>query len=330
MPAIGRKALTDAVLRSLEDSGITVHLLSSETSNPLHLMVSPVSDPARIRLFIWTLTFGGRRSLPDEYRIQMTGVSSPLPLGSGETALLMGYEPSLQAFAGFDVEKHAQFTPGSPSVQIDINVVRRAVTEGLTVERKGNREVVCGIRGDHLLPYLLCSRQIHRYGKLPSVLPLLQRAAHNDSIPQEDIDPLSPNRQRTVCQVSRLSRDAAFRRIVLQAYEHRCAVSGIQMRLVEAAHILPVGAPGSADTVVNGIALSPTYHRAFDRGIIFVDEQYRIHLNRNRVEELRTLHLDGGLPTFCAPIGKTLLLPTVPSLRPGRKYIREANRFRRV
>jgi putative restriction endonuclease len=55
------------------------------------------------------------------------------------------------------------------------------------------------------------------------------------------------------------------------AYGNRCAVTRVQLRLVDAAHILPVGTTGSADHVRNGIALSPTYHRAFDAGLIYLD-----------------------------------------------------------
>ena len=44
--------------------------------------------------------------------------------------------------------------------------------------------------------------------------------------------------------------------------------------LVDAAHILPVGAPESIDDIRNGIAIAPTYHRAYDNGLIYLDEDY--------------------------------------------------------
>ena len=41
------------------------------------------------------------------------------------------------------------------------------------------------------------------------------------------------------------------------------SASRIQLGLLDAAHILPVGADGSHDGVTNGLALAPTYHRAY-------------------------------------------------------------------
>ena len=59
---------------------------------------------------------------------------------------------------------------------------------------------------------------------------------------------------------SRIVRDRVFRRIVLRAYDERCAVSGLKLingggrAEVAAAHIRPVEADGP-DIVSNGIAL---------------------------------------------------------------------------
>jgi putative restriction endonuclease len=74
--------------------------------------------------------------------------------------------------------------------------------------------------------------------------------------------------------VSAVQREARFRDDVLEAYEHRCALSGLAVGpspsqaygLLDAAHIRPVGSQG-ADTVANGLALTPTLHRLFDKGL---------------------------------------------------------------
>ena len=72
--------------------------------------------------------------------------------------------------------------------------------------------------------------------------------------------------------VSALEREARFRDDVLDAYQHRCAVSGLSVGaspsraygLLDAAHIRPVGGQG-ADSTANGLALTPTLHRMFER-----------------------------------------------------------------
>jgi putative restriction endonuclease len=106
-------------------------------------------------------------------------------------------------------------------------------------------------------------------------------------------------------------------------------VTRVQLRLVDAAHILPVGAPGSVDLVRNGVALSPTYHRAFDAGLIYLDEQFRMQLNDGNVQALQQSNLVRGLRTFKAPLGQ-IFLPPDPEQRPSADFIRRANKFRQI
>lgn len=87
---------------------------------------------------------------------------------------------------------------------------------------------------------------------------------------------------------SRPYRDVAFRRKVREAYDYRCAMSGLRLRNgggrpeVQAAHIRPVERQGS-DSVRNGLALSGTLHWMFDRGLISVAEDLTILVSRNKV-----------------------------------------------
>jgi putative restriction endonuclease len=84
-------------------------------------------------------------------------------------------------------------------------------------------------------------------------------------------------------------RDVAFRRKVREAYNFRCAISGLQLRNgggrpeVQAAHIRPVERGGS-DAVRNGLALSGTIHWMFDRGLISIaDDCETVLVSRNKV-----------------------------------------------
>jgi putative restriction endonuclease len=45
--------------------------------------------------------------------------------------------------------------------------------------------------------------------------------------------------------------------------------------MVDACHIVPFS-QSYDDTITNGIALSPTLHRAFDRGLVSVSDDYRV------------------------------------------------------
>ena len=88
--------------------------------------------------------------------------------------------------------------------------------------------------------------------------------------------------------ISRPYRDVAFRRKVREAYDYRCALSGLRLRNgggrpeVQAAHIRPVERQGN-DSVRNGLALSGTLHWMFDRGLVSVAEDHSILVSRNKV-----------------------------------------------
>lgn len=104
----------------------------------------------------------------------------------------------------------------------------------------------------------------------------------------------------------------------------------MQLRLVEAAHILPVQAREAVDDVRNGIALSPTYHRAFDAGLIYLNENYEMNTNPERELQLVTLHLDGGMECLKRDLNKRIHLPPDKKQWPEITMIRKANRYRRI
>jgi putative restriction endonuclease len=92
-------------------------------------------------------------------------------------------------------------------------------------------------------------------------------------------------RDRTCVTLSRIMRDRVFRRVVLRAYDERCALTGLKLingngrAEVAAAHIRPVGASGP-DIISNGIALSGTAHWMFDRGLISLADDLEILISR--------------------------------------------------
>ena len=328
MPAIAPSELIEAITNAIAESGYSGQIVSAIRRQPRRFIIAGQNGPQSLTIYGWTLTFGGRPSLQNEYRIQMTSVASPLRIGADGLTVLIGYEPKLNLFAGFDLRKHRTFTRGSPSVQIDIQALKRAETEGLSFHRKGNDEIAVGIRPDMFMAYAMNALVLHRYGREARILRLLKHALH-EAPSQQEVQVLSTERRRVITEVSRLSRDAGFQRKVLFAYGHRCAVTRVQLRLVDAAHILPVGAPESSDHVRNGVALSPTYHRAFDAGLIYLDEQCRMLLNEGRVHALERLNLAGGVDAFRSPLGR-IFLPPDPQQRPSVDFIRRGNRFRHI
>lgn len=107
---------------------------------------------------------------------------------------------------------------------------------------------------------------------------------------------LEQERDRVSLLTSRVVRDRVFRRIVLRAYDQRCAITGLRFingggrAEVAAAHIRPVEANGP-DIINNGVALSGTAHWMFDRGLISLADDLEILISRqvNDIEGLRSL-----------------------------------------
>ncbi len=331
MAAITPRALVNVVLQAIEVSGYAGAYLSERIRDHPRLFAVALPDGQYLSVwvYIWSLTPGGRESLPHEYRIQMTTVSPPLGLNPDGATVLLGYTADLGLFAGFDLSRHRHFTPGSSSVQIDINTVRQALHLGLSFDRKSNDEIAIGIRPDQLVDYINNAEDLHRYGRFTDTFNLLNKVTALDAISQADIESLASPRRRVVETVSRLSRSANFRQRVLHAYGNRCAVTRVQLRLVDAAHILPVGARESSDDVRNGIALAPTYHRAFDAGLIYLDDKLVMKINSARVSELGELCLDGGMESFRSYLGP-IFLPPDRRQWPNGQFIRRANQYRNV
>ncbi len=96
---------------------------------------------------------------------------------------------------------------------------------------------------------------------------------------------LERERERVEVLTTRALRDRVFRRVVLRAYEERCAVTGLKLinglgrAEVAAAHIRPVEHNGP-DIINNGIALSGTAHWMFDRGLICIQDDLEIVISR--------------------------------------------------
>ena len=115
-------------------------------------------------------------------------------------------------------------------------------------------------------------------------------------------------------------RDPAFRRVVTEAYDWRCAATGLRVLLpsgesmVEAAHIHPFSEAGDDDPR-NGLALAPNIHWAFDKNLIALGEDLKWHVSPV---------LDERIPDFAPLIqlnGKGLIGPSQPRFTPKRESL---------
>lgn len=330
MPAASPAELVDAVLRAIQKSGGTGFYMSEKpAAHPREFLIQYREDTISLWVYIWTLTPGGRPSLQNEYRIQMTSVASPLSINPNGYTVLLGYHAENDMFAGFDIEQHRIFTVGSPSVQVNIEAIYTAIGDGLAFSRKDNQEIAVGIRPDQFLNYVFKAASLHQHGGDLPTYDLLLRASQLEDIKPQEIVSLTQERQRIVESVSRYARESSFRRQVMDAYGNRCAVTRAQLNLVDAAHIVPVKAQGT-DDVSNGIALSPTIHRAYDNSLIYLDTRYYMRLNEQKVDELKSQRLEGGLDDLSGYLDSQIHLPANRADWPDPGLIGKANKLRRI
>lgn len=117
-------------------------------------------------------------------------------------------------------------------------------------------------------------------------------------------------------------RNSAFRRLVLEAYDYRCAASGWRLIvpadrspasriLVEAAHLIP-HKETQDDDPRNGIALTPNFHWALDRHVIAPGPDLKWHVSEVIEERIADNHPLIDLK------GKNVLVPNKREMQPRR------------
>jgi hypothetical protein len=108
-----------------------------------------------------------------------------------------------------------------------------------------------------------------------------------------------------------------FRRAVLANYDVCCAVTGItDSRLLNASHIKPWSADlANRHNPANGLCLSATFDRAFDRGLITVLPSLKLKIARCLSHEA-----DEATSAFFAPYADTMVRPA-SRFEPERQFL---------
>ena len=122
-------------------------------------------------------------------------------------------------------------------------------------------------------------------------------------------------------------RGSLFKREIPKIYNNTCCISGMRIdttinaSMIDACHIVPFS-HSYDDTVTNGIALCPNLHRAFDRGLIAIDDDYRVMVNNNFVE---SENAEYSIRIFN---GRKILLPDIKKYHPSlENFQKHRSRF---
>jgi putative restriction endonuclease len=119
-------------------------------------------------------------------------------------------------------------------------------------------------------------------------------------------------------------RSPAFRRLILDIYDHQCAACGLRIRLpagndvsfIDAAHLIPF-AETRNDHPTNGLALCKNHHWAMDRDIIAPGPDLHWHVSK-RLD----LRRSNGEKELIELAGKSVLLPKDQAFHPDGEGLR--------
>lgn len=320
--------LLDRIVQAVNDDGWNVLYVSDAHYHPFVLKIYRGNESHIIRVYIWNLTHGGGAArAKDEYRIQITGVDIFQPQPQGKT-IILGWWNEGEVFAGFDFNKHTDPLGFSPSIQIKESALRKAYLNDFAPWTKDNEEIAIAFRPDFFVEYVRNLESLHSFGESAQDLEVLEEVLANpDQVNNTVIQTVSEERRTTVAMVKKKIRDNSFKSRVLTSYQKKCAFCGVQLKLIDAAHIVPVEDNGTDETS-NGIALCALHHRAYDRMLVTCTEDYSVVYNEKKMANLQRIGLDGGAEDFIQMLLPMIVIPPAHTDRPHVEYIRQANQIR--
>lgn len=328
MPAILFSHLLEKFTATMERSGATV-LIVGHRRKPAQLRVISGDNTTDCTVYLWTITPGGGppgTRPAGERRIQIT--NAPLfALSPGLRTIVGGWSEESQVWAFWDARRHTRFSQRSPSFQTTANNLEAAGHNGLATQLRPaseGREVVVAVRPDFLLWYVQEGQMLHDVDEdAGEVANLIDPTPEEETgLVESSTTPEQLTRRVQLVEIMRAFREARFRPLVLQAYSNCCAVCGTALKLVDAAHVIPVSDPRSDDEVTNGLALCRLHHAAYDTGLLGVRSDYRVVLNDAAANRLRQVQLDGGLQQFQDALPRIIRLPNVAEVRPNPRNLR--------
>jgi len=317
--------LAEKFIGALEMAGATVLVIAGIDRRPLKLSVVLGGSTYRLEVHLWTVTPGGKgRGRPRERRIQKTATPQ-FVLRAGVRTVIGGWNEETGVFAFWDVRRHLESSRKSPSMQISLDTLEEAAAVGMATEvrrvREGH-EIAIGVQPDYLLWYVQEYERLYDCGddiKDASTLVEAKLEDERQFIDSGETDTAQSRRYRVVSVVQTF-REARFRPLVLRAYGYRCCLTGVALRLVDAAHIVPVSDPTSTDEPRNGIALNPLLHRAYDCGLLGLLPGGKTAMSARMLDQLKKQKLDAGIDLVRGLVPDVMTLPASPEFHPPSDY----------
>ena len=299
-----------------------------EGSNPYRFSL----NGKYVSVFVGNIHHAGR-SDSDEFRIQCPG-DLPSRFGireaAGDIVVVLGFHPDWNVFSAWDPARLLARNSRTQrfSIYTRLSKIQEASRLGVSTYVDSNQQSILSFRPEFAGLYIENSRTIHDVSDV-RLRGIAQK--YGEARPGErPVDLGRVKGQKITVTHAQYARSPQFRSAVLEAYSYSCAMCGVQLDLIEAAHVVPHAHPQGLDVIANGIALCSLHHRSFDTSLLYVDPNYGIRVNSDRVSYLRKLNLAAGLKNYTGGIQPNLTVPSDPNLRPSLQNIVLGNRIRGV
>lgn len=245
------------------------------------IFCDPKGNKYPISIFMGPIGSSGNTRSEKERRFQNPGSNRPIENADGRFPLLIGVwitEEGGCVLVSMHVTKERTKNKTRQSYFMPLSLLERAARYGYAEH--------LSVSGEKISAFL------------PEIFPVYVSAkliglpVSNELFSESRYDDVASSRLRAMS--FRLVRDSFFRKRVLEAYGNECAMCGVGGALLEAAHVYPVSAADSDDSIGNGIALCRNHHVAFDRFFVtinpidlslsFNDEFLSLEANRSFVQ----------------------------------------------
>jgi putative restriction endonuclease len=308
--------LRDALAPYTEDIAIV------STTNPIEVSM----NGKKYSIYVLSVTDSGEtRPNPDEQRIQITRSareSQKKRRREGFAPLFVGFYPDGKVFTAWEPAYPFSLRAKNGSVYARLShhdvalqlggavyrlkpkyLTRKTSTLSLPAEQLGFYLENCGtlhsaVDDDQLVAALDATSDALGSGKSSARVKL------------------GRTRKRVTVTRTAYARSPDFTRNVLAAYDYACCVCRKQLRLVQAAHIIPHSHDDSSDEVGNGLALCIEHHRLYDDGLLLIQPDGMIQISPDRVEHLENIGQDEGIKIVKKFDGKRIRMPADGANRP--------------
>jgi len=299
MPSIPEPVL-HAKLHAALPAGTT--FVQGTSIHPAELTIPEVGP---VRIYLWTIThIESDDRPPDEYKIQLIlpgqdrNARGTLAIRDMPTFLL-GYSPDFGVFVGWEARLHEEFAFSSAK-QIRESTLEDGRRAGWAVAPlrtlRTGQEVRVVFSPANLMHYIRESIRLDSAG----CVGVEREASMLTATPNFDPGDIAPGappatsvrRMRRKLLVARSERDARFGPLVKKEYASSCAICGLQLGIIEGAHIIPACVEHSTDEVWNGIALCANHHKLFDASALIVTPELAIQVDESAVAYFQEARID--------------------------------------